>query len=120
MEVLPLLLTGATGAAIVALLDHVIQWALGRKAKKDDARELDVASWHDDTDQKINALVAGQKYILLDRIQYLARAYIRDGEISFDDRRRLHQMHDAYHNLGGNGDLDTLMEQVDELPLKDN
>lgn len=60
----------------------------------------------------------GQKVSLLDRIQHLGRSYLKVGEIDFDDRRRLHQMHTAYHNLGGNGDLDTLMEDVDELPLK--
>lgn len=39
--------------------------------------------------------------------------------IDFDDRRRLNDMHSCYHNgLGGNGDLDTLMEEVNSLPLK--
>jgi hypothetical protein len=31
----------------------------------------------------------------------------------------LHKMHNVYHDgLGGNGDLDSLMSNVDELPLK--
>lgn len=55
----------------------------------------------------------------MDRIQYLGQCYLADGEISFDDRRRLHRMHDAYHTgLNGNGDLDVIMAQVDRLPLK--
>lgn len=131
MEFLQLLLTGATGAAVVTLINNVIQWHLNRKAKKEDAQmekseakekqdALDIAKWHDDTEEKIDALVDGQKFILLDRIQYLARSYLRDGEIDFDDRRRLHQMHEAYHRLGGNGDLNTLMAEVDEIPLKDD
>lgn len=56
--------------------------------------------------------------ILLDRIQYLCKTYIHDGEIDTDDLRRLHIMHKNYHNLGGNGDLDKLMSRVDNLPLK--
>ena len=59
-----------------------------------------------------------RRVILLDRIQYLCRCYIHDGAVDFDDRRRLHKMHDAYHALGGNGDLNTLMAAVDELPVK--
>jgi len=57
--------------------------------------------------------------ILLDRILYLGQSYIAKGEIDFDDRKRLHAMHDCYHNgLHGNGDADLIMEAVDELPLK--
>ena len=56
---------------------------------------------------------------MYDRIRFLGQAYIAEGEIDFDDRRILRQMHTSYHNgLGGNGDLDALMEEVDSLPLK--
>ena len=131
MDFMPLLLTGATAAALVKLLDNVIQWKLGRKAKKEDdtsereraeanQKQADFEKWRKDTDTKIAAIVEGQKCILLDRLQHLGRAYIKDGEIDYDDRRRLHQMHDAYHGLGGNGDLDELMSDVNDLPLQDN
>ena len=36
-----------------------------------------------------------------------------------DDRRVLNEMHHCYHDgLGGNGDLDNLMQEVNKLPLK--
>ena len=67
-------------------------------------------------DQRPSGRTAGSP---VDRIQYLGQCYLADGEISFDDRRRLHRMHDAYHTgLNGNGDLDVIMAQVDRLPLK--
>lgn len=70
-------------------------------------------------DSELSALKEALMYILYDRIRYLGMQYIRAGEISFEDRRILHKMHGVYHNrLGGNGDLDRLMEDVDELPLK--
>ena len=100
------LLTGACGAAIITLMSNVIMWKLNRKAALEDKE-----------DTRFKALQEGQRVILLDRIQYLCRCYIHDGKVDFDDRRRLHKMHDAYHALGGNGDLDTLMEAVDELPV---
>lgn len=102
-ELLLPLLTGACGAALIKILDNVIMWKLNRK---------------DTGDAKFKALQEGQRVILLDRIQYLCRCYIHDDKVDFDDRRRLHKMHDAYHALGGNGDLDTLMAAVDELPVK--
>lgn len=56
---------------------------------------------------------------MLDRMRYVGQNYLKQEEIDFDDRRIFHQMHDIYHNdLGGNGDLDQLMEAIDDLPLK--
>lgn len=126
MEVLGYLLTGTAAAAAVKLLDNLLQWHLNRKAKKEDKlEEKEEASEQNNEERiksiegKIIAIMDGQMYILLDRIRYLGCAYIKDGCVSFDDRRLLNQMHSVYHNgLGGNGDLDTLMEDVNDLPLK--
>lgn len=65
------------------------------------------------------ALAESQKNVLFDRIRYLCRRYLADGEIDFDDLRAVNALHNSYHNgLGGNGDLDALMKQVRELPVK--
>ena len=126
MEILGYLLTGTAAAAAVKLIDNLLQWHLNRKAKKEDKlEEKEEASGQRNEarirsiEDKVIAIMDGQMYILLDRIRYLGCAYIKDECISFDDRRLLNQMHDVYHNgLGGNGDLDTLMEDVNDLPLK--
>jgi len=56
---------------------------------------------------------------LYDRIRFVALSYIEEGEVDFDDRRILNDMHRSYHvGLNGNGDLDELMKQVNKLPLK--
>lgn len=129
MELLGYLLTGATAAAVIKLLDNLIIWHLNRKAKKSDEAEAeekaeerkaenDEKEWKKRTDETIEALAIGVRVILMDRIRYLGQEYIKDGEVDFDDRRLLNQMHSVYHNtLGGNGDLDILMKEVDELPL---
>ena len=118
--------TGVTGAAVIKLIDNVVQWKLQRKAAKED-RTLDddraeikkIKQWEKDMEDKVNALVNADKYILFDRIRYLGQKYVADDEVDFDDRRILNQMHDVYHNeLGGNGDLDKLMKAVNTLPLK--
>lgn len=125
MEIIGYLLTGAASAAIIKLIDNCIQWHLNRKAKKEDKAEADAESQEkaeeerlDKIEQNIASVMEGQRYILLDRIRFLGLAYLQRGGISFDERRHLHQMHSVYHNkLNGNGDLDELMSEVDELPL---
>lgn len=126
MNILQCLLTGAAGAALIKLIDNIIQWRLNRKAQQEDkeAEKQEEAAevtneWMQHTTETISLLAEGQKCIMLDRIQYLCRAYLKDGEVDYDDRRRLHLMHDAYHDLRGNGDLNVLMSEVDDLPLKE-
>ena len=96
MEWIVDLLGGAAGAALVAGIFSLVQT---RKARKD---------------AKGKAL----RYIMLYIIQERAKQHIRDGSITLEDRRSLHHWHDLYHNgLGGNGDADALMKQVDALCL---
>lgn len=126
MEWLGYLLTGAASAAVIKLVDNIIQWKLARKAKQEDKEEemqKNVCKANqlkiDKLEESVQATITGQRFILLDRLRYLGLAYLQRGEISFDERRLLHQMHDVYHDtLHGNGDLDELMSEVDELPLK--
>ena len=107
-------LAGAGGAALIKLIDGVIQFALQRHAKKRDSGEQEKTELEKKVDAIADCLVAST----LERIQNLCKTYIKDGEIDIDDRRRLHVMHEKYHAIGGNGDLDELMEQVNRLPLK--
>lgn len=93
------LLGGAAGAALVAGIFSLIQ---ARKAKED---KKDVQN---------KAL----RYIMLYIIQERAKSHIKDGTITLEERRALHHWHTLYHDgLGGNGDADALMRQVDELPV---
>jgi hypothetical protein len=90
------LLGGATGAAIVAGVFSLIQ---GRRTKKD-------------------AHGKALRYLMLYIIQERAKSHIKDGSITLEERRALHHWHSLYHDgLGGNGDADALMAQVDKLPL---
>ncbi|MBR2226751.1 MAG: hypothetical protein IJ893_02660 [Bacteroidales bacterium] len=93
---------------VITQLGEGIRQKRKRKFDKDDGKDKD-----------IEALKAGLKWVLYDRIRYLGQKYINDGLVDFDDRRILNEMHKSYHDgLGGNGDLDNLMQQVNALPLK--
>ncbi len=134
---------GAAGAALVNALHDRWKFKATREATKEDKaeeREDKTAELYDTVEElkeceekdkaelneklkRIETQNAAQseaiKLILLDRILWLGKSYIDKGEISFDDRKRFHAMHNSYHNgLGGNGDADLIVEAVDALPLK--
>lgn len=95
MEYLIDLLSGAAGAALVAGIFALIQKHSARK------------------DAHSKAL----RYLMLYVIQERAKQHIREGIITLEERRAIHHWHELYHNkLGGNGDADALMAQVDRLP----
>jgi len=103
MVVLIEFLGGAAGAALVAGIFALIQ----RRLNKKDCQE----------EQK-DAHGKALRYIMLYIIQERAKQHIKDGSITLEERRSLHHWHDLYHDgLGGNGDADALMAQVDRLPI---
>lgn len=121
--------SGAT-AAVVKAIDNWLSWRRERKAKHEDDdlakkeqivnKRLDTIEQKTDYNQKIlDSLKEGMMYTIYDRVRHIGQAHINAGEIDFDDRRILNNMHHCYHDgLGGNGDLDKLVQEVNSLPLK--
>lgn len=121
--------SGAT-AAVVKAIDNWLSWKRERKAKHEDAdlekkeqtvndRLNAIEQKTDDNQKTLDSITEGMKYIIYDRIRHIGQAHINVGEIDFDDRRILNNMHHCYHyGLGGNGDLDKLVQEVNHLPLK--
>ncbi len=122
-----------SGGAVAALVEGGIKIYMlckKRKAAKEDKAEEKAEYEHRQRDlntegrvKKIEKQSEAQsealRYLLYDRIRLYGQAHIAAGSVSFEDRRLLHNMHGVYHyGLGGNGDLDQLMEEVDHLPLK--
>ena len=50
--------------------------------------------------------------------KYLAKSYISRGWITTEELEDLMEMHKVYHDLGGNGYLDALMDQVHRLTVR--
>lgn len=125
-EVLLCLLSGGVAAAVIKAAESLITWKLNRKAaqedKEDNKKELALKNEQAVVEQlktEVASLRLGERVILRDRIRYLGRVYVKSGEIDFDDRQDLVDMHSVYHTeLGGNGNLDGLMKDVMDLPLK--
>lgn len=140
---LMLFLFGAGGLAIISIIQERWKWRADRKAKKEDRAaeeedKLDEISkqlgdfiekqeeFNAKTTDRLKEMEAndkaqqeGIKYVLLDRIIYIGQSFINHGEVTYDERKRLGDMHAVYHEkLGGNGDADSVMKDVYELPLK--
>lgn len=117
---------GATGAAIIKLIDNVVQWFLTRKDKKDAAK----------TKQKSDTMVALESHIVhaddqfklisdcvailaIEQLTWTCKQAIHNKQISLGDRQRIHAMYTKAHAIGVNGDLTDLLTLIDELPLVD-
>ena len=114
MDWTQVLVAGGVAGAVFKILGEVIQFALGRWGKKKDRRTDQECA----TDESIKVLKEALKVMMLDRILHLGRAYIKACDVDADDRRRLCQMHQVYHELGGNGDADLIMAAVNNLKLR--
>lgn len=104
MEVWVAIITSSTGAALISLLGTIITNRQHRK--RGDGAMLE-------------AIRNGLKTLMYDRVKHLGRKYIQDGEVSFEDRADLVGMHKDAQNLGVNGKLDSLMQKVLELDIKE-
>ena len=103
MEVLVSVIGGTAGAAVVSGSFALVQYLISRRDRRSGA-----------ADSKSKAL----RYLMLYIIQERAKQHIKEKKITLEERRSLHHWHALYHDgLGGNGDADALMRQVDLLPL---
>ena len=63
----------------------------------------------------------GIKWLMQDRLEHVALAYLSRGSISHDESKNWNRGHYIYHELlGGNGDLDPLKKAIEELDIQFN
>lgn len=106
MEVLLAILGGGVGVAIVEAIKTIIM----RKMDKQNDKESDIA-------KLVKTLAKNQRMILYIEIKALCKRHCAAGEIASDDLEDIMEMHNVYHELGGNGYLDNYMEQVKGLKI---
>ena len=71
----------------------------------------------DRQDERVDALVDANKVLMIDKVRWLGKKYISEGEIRLEDKENLLEMYQAYKRLGGNGHLDTVMDEVNHLKV---
>lgn len=63
----------------------------------------------------------GIKWLMQDRLEHVALAYLSKGEMTHDEYKNWNKGHYIYHELlGGNGDLDPLKKALEDLDIKCN
>ena len=88
-----LLGSGASTAIVTAILSHRAE-----KRKKETGESQ------------------GIRWLMQDRLEHVALAYLAKGSISYEELRNWNRGHHIYHNLlGGNGDLDALKDALRDL-----
>jgi hypothetical protein len=103
MENLIIALIGAvTGSGVSSIVVVLLQ----RKWAKQDKH-----------DERVDALVDATKVQMIDRVRWLGKQYISDGQIHLEDKENLIEMYNAYKRLGGNGHLETIMSEVNHLKV---
>lgn len=99
-QIMTALVSGVFGAGLFGLIQFLI-------------------TRHDRKKAADSAETKALRYIMLYIIQERAKELIAAGEATLDEKRSIRKWHELYHNsLGGNGDADALMKQVDGLRIK--
>ena len=99
-QIIVTLISGVFGAGLFGLIQFLI-------------------TRHDRKQAADSAETKALRYIMLYIIQERAKELIAEGEATLDEKRSIRKWHELYHNsLGGNGDADALMKQVDGLRIK--
>ena len=102
MEELNMLLSAGIGAGIMQIVNTVINHRLKKNDKED---------------ERITAIIEALKLLMQDKVRYLGSKFIEEEKISLENKEMLKGMHKSYQALGDNGHLDTVMEEVDRLPI---
>lgn len=100
--ILVALIGAVSGSAVGAIVVACLQ----RKWAKEDKH-----------DERVDALVVANKVLMVDRVRWLGKEYIKDGVVHLEDKENLIEMYNAYKKLGGNGHLETVMSEVDHLKV---
>ena len=121
-EAIIVALIAASSGAITALVNSRIDARKKKKQQEDNTAAIlsklnELESKINGIENRLGGLERAQKITMHERIKRLAAKYCENGKISYSDYEIIKQMHEIYHNdLHGNGFLDSVMEDVDNLP----
>lgn len=110
-------ITGAVGAAIVAVVGNVIMFKLQRKAAKEDKEDTKLETRIESQEKEQAVIKDGVKALLHDRLYHTCKFYLQRGEITITEMSNIEYLYNSYHALGGNGTGTELYKRVKELPV---
>lgn len=98
---------GILGAGIGSGIMAIALAKLQRKWQKEDRSE-----------DLIDAQTEALKVLMIDRVRTLGREFVKQGYIILEDKETIDEMYQSYKDLGGNGHLTTLMNEVNKLEVR--
>ena len=101
------LVIGILGAGIGSGIMMIVHALLQRKWQKEDR-----------STEKMDAQTEALKVIMIDRVRELGKEFIKQHYISLDDKKTLKEMYHAYKRLGGNSHLETIIDEVNKLEVR--
>lgn len=111
---------GAGGAALITGAWAFIKWLTERRAAKKDKDKMSTDKRIEKLENDMQALLAGVRSLLYTQIKEGAKAALAAGEITAEALEDLTRKHELYHGpLKGNGYLDTLMDKLRGLPVRE-
>ncbi len=111
---------GAGGAALITGAWALIKWLIERRAARKDKDKMSTDKRIEKLETDMQALIAGVRSLLYSEIKDRIKAALVCGEISAEDLEEITHKHELYHGpLRGNGYLDTLMDKLRALPVRE-
>lgn len=144
---IPYIVSSTVIVAVITSIKDLILWVLNRKAKKSDDADgenskltkleekvdsiTETLEDQNKADEKlaetldklavsIDISLSSSQLLMKDKIKQLTLKYLARGSVSYSEREDVHKMWEMYHyKLNGNGDLNQLMQDLNNLPLED-
>lgn len=133
-------LSAGVGAGIMAIVRDIIKRKWDKDDKKEDKEDaikriekkldsfIESEKEREDRQEKVTSQLIEKvekntkatRLALLERLRYLGICYLNssDNKIDVDDKELYLNMHEAYEDIGGNGDLDTIVHEVKKREVK--
>lgn len=120
MSALETFFCGAGGAALITGAWALIKWLIERRAARKDKAKMTTDKRIEKLETDMQALLAGVRSLLYSEIKDRIKAALAAGEITAEDLEDITRKHELYHGpLKGNGYLDTLMDKLRALPVRE-
>lgn len=116
MEIAQLLIASGFTAGFMTILQMLIQ----RHWSKQDQKHKEE---REDQEKKqisptiFDAIVSINRCQVIEFVHSHGREYINEGEITLEAKETIKEMYSNYKMLGGNGHLDTVMEEIEKLKV---
>ena len=112
-------ITGAVGAAIVAVIGNVVMFKLQRKAIKEDKADDKLKEQIEAQEKEQAILRTGVEALLHDRLYERCTSLILRKSTTVTELKNVEYLYRPYRDLGGNGTGTKLYEAVKNLPLSE-